>query len=53
VKLSCSGVSCQHLLFGQINISLLSVDTNNHHGLLFAHFHVLIDKLNSFLGDFS
>lgn len=53
VNLSGSSISSEYLLLGQIDIPLLSVNTDDHHGLLLADLHVLVDELNALLSDLS
>ena len=51
VHLSRRGISSEYLLLRQIDVPLLSVDTDDHHGLLLADLHVLVDELYALLCD--
>ena len=51
VHLSRRGISSEYLLLRQIDVPLLSVDTDDHHGLLLADLHVLVDELNALFSD--
>ena len=53
VDLSGSRISSEYLLLGQIDIPLLSVNTDDHHGLLLADLHVLVNELNALFRDLS